>query len=309
LNNKRLDCALLADEMGTGKTVTAACPRGARMQPRLIVGSTALTLNWERELVRWAPSLTVRRLDREACNQLPTPVVIASYEQVRLDSSPIGTATRFDIITGRFLAHQELKKETILAAILDEKVDETTAKVLSISENLIRRDLNRRDLIDACTALYRKYGGSIQAVIDETGLPRAKVSEYVKDDRLSPKLRTLVDKGEVELKAALRAQTAAELSGEIKPDEAVKLAKEMSQMSGVQQAKLVKQIGEEPAASVDDLIEAAKTSEKIIQINVQLGQVLHKALTTYAKDEGTTIDDAARTLIEEGLSGKGLLEE
>jgi ParB family chromosome partitioning protein len=224
---------------------------------------------------------------------------------------PADKPGQYEIITGqrRFLAHQELKKSTILAAILDEKVDETTAKVLSISENLVRRDLNRRDLIDACTALYRKYGGSIQAVIDETGLPRSKVSEYVKYDRLNPKLRTLVDKGEVDLKAALRAQTAAELSGEIKTDEAVKLAKEMSQMSGVQQAKLVKQIGDEPAASVDDLIEAAKTSEKIIQINVQLGQVLHKALTTYAKDEGTTIDDAARTLIEEGLSGKGLLEE
>jgi ParB family chromosome partitioning protein len=218
---------------------------------------------------------------------------------------------KYEIITGqrRFLAHQELKKETILAAILDEKVDETTAKVLSISENLIRRDLNRRDLIDACTALYRHYGGSIQAVIEETGLPRAKVTEYIKYDRLAPKLRTLVDKGEVELKAALRAQDAAALSGEMKADEAVKLAKEMSQMSGAQQAKLVKQIGDEPASSVDELIEAAKTTEKITQIIVSLGPVLHKGLSTYAKDEGTTLDDAARTLIEEGLSGKGLLEE
>jgi ParB family chromosome partitioning protein len=217
---------------------------------------------------------------------------------------------KYEIITGqrRFLAHQELKKETILAVILDEKVDEITAKVLSLTENLIRRDLNRNDLIDVCTALYRKYG-TVQAVCDETGLPRTKVTEYVKYDRLDPKLRTLVDKGEVDLKAALRAQTAAELSGEMKPDEAAKLAKGMSQMSGVQQAKLVKQFGDEPDASVDDLIKAAKTSERIIQINVQLGQVLHTALTTYAKDEGTTIDDAARSLIEEGLSGKGLLEE
>ncbi len=217
---------------------------------------------------------------------------------------------QYEIITGqrRFLAHQELKKDTILAAILDAKVDETTAKVISISENLVRRDLNRRDLIDACTALFRQYC-SIQAVIDETGLPRSKVSEYVKYDRLDSKLKKLVDNGEVELKAALRAQDAAAISGEIKAEEAVKLAKEMSTMSGAQQSKLVKQIEEEPAASVDDLIEAAKTQEKITQIIVTLGATAHKGLSTYAKDEGTTMDDAARTLIEEALSGKGLLEE
>jgi ParB family chromosome partitioning protein len=223
---------------------------------------------------------------------------------------PADKPGKYEIITGqrRFLAHQELKRDTILAAILDERVDETTAKVLSISENLVRRDLNRRDLIDACTALYRRYG-SIQAVCDETGLPRSKVTEYVKYDRLEPKLRELVDKGEVELKAALRAQDAAALSGEMEDDEAVKLAKEMSQMSGAQQSNLVKQIGEEPAASVDELIEAAKTAKKVTQILVTLGTAAHKGLSTYAKDEGTTLDDAARTLIEEGLSGKGLLEE
>jgi ParB family chromosome partitioning protein len=219
---------------------------------------------------------------------------------------------KYEIITGqrRFLAHQELKKDTILAAILDEKVDEMAAKVISISENLVRRDLNRRDLIDACTTLYRKYG-TIKAVCEETGLPHSDISAYVKYDRLesTPKLRELVDKGEVDMKVALKAQDAAALSGEMKEDEAVKLAKEMSQMSGAQQAKLVKEIVEEPTASVDELIEAAKTGSKIIQINVKLGQALHKALTTYAKEEGTTIDDAARTLIEEGLSGKGLMEE
>jgi len=224
--------------------------------------------------------------------------------------APADKPGKYEIITGqrRFLAHQELKKDTILAAILDEKVDETTAKVISISENLVRRDLNRRDLIDACTALYRRYG-TIKAVCEETGLPYGEISAYVKYDRLKPKLRALVDKGEVELKAALRAQDAAELSSEMKDDDAVKLAKEMSQMIGAQQSKLVKQIREEPAASVDELIEAAKTGEKVTQIIVTLGTGAHKGLSNYAKDEGTTLDDAARTLIEEGLSGKGLLEE
>jgi len=162
---------------------------------------------------------------------------------------------KYEIITGqrRFLAHQELKEATILAAILDERVDETTAKVLSISENLVRRDVNPNDYIDACTALYRKYG-SIKAVVEETGLPYEKVRAYVKYDRLKPEMRSLVDKGELRLKVALRAQDAASVEDDFNPEEAVKLAKEMSQMSGAQQSKLVKQKKEEPSAPLDELI-------------------------------------------------------
>lgn len=222
---------------------------------------------------------------------------------------PTDKPGRYEILIGqrRFLAHQELKKETILAAILDEKVDETTAKVISLSENLIRRDPNRKDLIDVCTVLYKKYG-SIKSVAEETGLPAKKVSEYVKYDRLKPELRTLVDNG-VDIKVALRAQDAASVTGEFNADDAVKLAKEMSQMSGAQQAKLVKEIEEQPAASVDDRIESAKKGEKITQVVVTLGASVHQALNAFAKSEGTNLDDAARSLIEDGLSTKGLLEE
>lgn len=101
-------CALLADEMGLGKTVQASVAlRLALKEPgcdrALIVAPTPLTLNWQRELARWAPDLTVRRLqgsrlDREACYQLPIPVVVGSYEQVRLDTPQLHAGTHFDIV-------------------------------------------------------------------------------------------------------------------------------------------------------------------------------------------------------------------
>ena len=88
---------------------------------------------------------------------------------------------KYEIITGqrRFLAHQELNKPTIWAAVLDKRVDEITAKVLSVTENLVRRDLHSHDLIDVCTFLFRKYG-SVRAVCEESGLSQTKVSQYVK---------------------------------------------------------------------------------------------------------------------------------
>lgn len=223
---------------------------------------------------------------------------------------PADKPGKYEIITGqrRFLAHEKLGKKTILAAVIDQRVDEMTAKVLSVTENLVRRDLNKRDLIDVCTALYKRYG-TIKAVAEETGLPSLKVSEYVKYDRLAPELRDLVDAGDVDIKVALRAQDAASATGTLDTAEAVKLAKEMAPMSGAQQSKIVKERSENPEISVDDLIEKAKTGEKITQILVTLTAAVHGSLQKYAKEEGTTQDDAARSLIEEGLSSKGFLEE
>jgi len=104
----RSEGALLADEMGLGKTVQAAVAlalalRTPDISRALVVAPASLTLNWERELSRWAPRLTVRRVvggdnERASAYQLPIPVLVASYEQIRvdaLDRIPHGT---FDLV-------------------------------------------------------------------------------------------------------------------------------------------------------------------------------------------------------------------
>ena len=219
------------------------------------------------------------------------------------------TPGKYEIITGqrRFLAHKELQKATILSAVLDERVDENTAKILSVTENLVRRNLDSKDLIDACTYLFKRYG-SIQDVVEETGLPRSKVSQYVKYDQLIPALKELVDKGEVKLQTALRAQQAASVSGTPNPEEAIEFAMDMTPMSGVQQDKIVKERRKNPSLSSDQVIEDAKSGGKVTQINVTLTSQIHGSLRDYANAEDTNMDDAARLLIEEGLSDKGYLE-
>lgn len=214
---------------------------------------------------------------------------------------------KYEILTGqrRFLAHKELGLSTIWAAVLDTRVDETTAKVISVTENLVRRDLNKKDLIDACTYLYKKYG-SIKAVADETGLPYLEVRNYVKYDRLQPELRKLFDSGQIELTTALRAQDAAEAAGGDVASTAVALAKEMSQMTHAQQKKLASGVVEASGGkALDEVIEEAKTGAQITQMVVTVGQELHQRLQRFAQDEGTTQDEAAVTLIEEGLKLHG----
>jgi ParB family chromosome partitioning protein len=223
------------------------------------------------------------------------PVVVA----------PTGEEGKYELILGqrRFLAHKELGRDTIMAQILDERVNEIEAKILSLTENMMRRDISRRDKIDVCTALYKKYG-SMKDVAQETGLPYNEVRQYVKYDRLRPELKELVDRDEVGLDVALRAQDAASVTEHTRED-AIKLAKEMAGMSGAQRDRLARERQDQPTKSIDDVIESAKERTQVTQIVVTLGAGAHRALQQHARDEGSTQDDAAAGLINEGLRSRG----
>ena len=229
---------------------------------------------------------------------------------------PIGP-DRWEILTGqrRFLAHRMLERETITAAVLDEPVEEAEAKAISITENLIRRKLSGAELIDGITFLYNKYG-SAKEVSDATGLPYHDVRNYVKYPRLLRPLKEMVDEGEVDIKVALRAQDAVEVGDDapdseadtVKEADAVKLAREMTSMSDAQRKKLVQERQDNPEATVDDAIEQARTSSKILQVVVTLTQAAHSALQRYANDQEMNQDAAAAGIIEDSLKELGFLE-
>ena len=224
------------------------------------------------------------------------PIVVCPIE---------GTGT-YEIILGqrRFLACKQLGWRHIRAQVLDERIDEIEAKVLSLTENMVRRDISRRDKIDVCTALYKRYG-TMKDVAEETGLPLKDVSQFVKYERLDPALKNLVDHDEVPLSVALRAQDAAAVAGPLDPGEAVMLAKEMAGLSGAQGRRLIRAREEAPDRPVDEVIESAKEQVRVTQVVVTLGPEAHSALQTFTKEEGTTQDDAAGTLIVEALQARG----
>ena len=218
---------------------------------------------------------------------------------------------KWEILTGqrRFLAHKILKRDTINAAVLDEPVDEAEAKAISITENLIRRNLSGSELIDGITFLYNKYGGSAKAVHEVTGIPYNDVRNYVKYPRLMPALKKMVDEGEADVKVALKAQDAVEVSDDTsKEEDAVKLAREMKSMSDAQRRKLVRERQESPESTVDDVIEQARTGSRITQVVVTLTRDAHVALQRYAKDQDLNQDEAAAGIIEDTLKSLGFLE-
>lgn len=101
--------ALLADEMGLGKTVQASVALALLLETAsdvdrvLIVAPASLTLNWMAELSVWAPQIAARRLsadaaDRTALYALPIPILVGSYEQVRIDSIDRIPSGTFDLV-------------------------------------------------------------------------------------------------------------------------------------------------------------------------------------------------------------------
>ena len=131
---------LLADEMGLGKTVQTAVALSLLMYGQddvnraIIVTPASLTFNWVEELEKWAPSLTVRRVhgnsqEREAFYLLPIPVLVASYEQIRLDGLDKIPSHTFDIVI--LDEAQRIKNRTSITSLACNLLPKTRAWALS----------------------------------------------------------------------------------------------------------------------------------------------------------------------------------
>jgi ParB family chromosome partitioning protein len=215
------------------------------------------------------------------------------------------TNGKYEILAGqrRFLACKKLGLASIRAVVTDaSKVDELERVAISLSENLVRKDNSQKELIDACTKLFKRYG-SLKMVADETGLSASLVSQYVKYDQLVPSLKEKVDSAKIDMKVALQAQKAATGSdGSVDEVAAEKFAAELSPLSNQQRRSFVKVATEDPTESLEEKIEKGRKQPVLKQVVVTLEESLHKALQKFAHDESINQDEAAVTLIEDGLS-------
>ncbi len=89
------DCALLGDDMGTGKTVQSIVAmrmlfQAGKINSALVVCPLSVLRNWDRELEKWAPTLSptvVRgsREVRETCWGTPAHLWLTTYDTLRID--------------------------------------------------------------------------------------------------------------------------------------------------------------------------------------------------------------------------------
>jgi ParB family chromosome partitioning protein len=255
------------------------------------------------DLVIGESQVRIRRVDEDIDELVVSIRTHGLLEPILVYNSGSGSG-RYEVITGqrRLLAHQRLGRKAILSAVIDEPVDKETAKALSLTENIIRRDLEAKDIIDACAVLYKRYG-SARAVAEETGIPYARVLKHLKYDRLHVALQQKVDAGEVSMAIALKAQDAmTDDAGNLDDLEAADLADALATVTGPEREQILRAKRREPEIPVKLLMEKFwQGNEKNRQIVVTIPTGLHQDLRVYAKKLGMTQDEAAGYLITKGL--------
>lgn len=123
--------AVLADAMGLGKTIQLIALLVSRPGPFLVVCPTSVVGNWEREIKRFAPNLTVHRhhgpertLDLETLEG----VVVTSYGTLRRDAELLSQVA-WDVVT--LDEAQQIKNPTTTAAKVVRQLTTSTTLALT----------------------------------------------------------------------------------------------------------------------------------------------------------------------------------
>jgi ParB family chromosome partitioning protein len=112
---------------------------------------------------------------------------------------------RFKVLIGqrRYLAVKRLEKPEILAIVLDEQVSEFQRALISLSENIQRRDLEPQDKALAMQYLLRELG-TIRAVADAVGVSRVTVRKWLGFAAVPESIKALVQSGGLTVSSAIR---------------------------------------------------------------------------------------------------------
>lgn len=212
----------------------------------------------------------------------------------------------YELVVGqrRFLAHKELGRDTI-RAVFSGALDDVGAKILSLTENMHRVELNHADKAEAITALYVHYKRDDRRVAQELGLPLRRVRDYIKiEEQATPKAKELLRQGTVRKADVKRVIDAAQGNA----NKADRLLDKMSQLSRYEKSHAVNYGKSHPEASDDKIIEEAKKprieSTVILSLPKELDNALKKAEQRLSMDR----ESIAVRALTEWLKNNGYLK-
>jgi len=212
----------------------------------------------------------------------------------------------YELIVGqrRFLAHKELKRKTI-DATFSGQVDDTQAKILSLTENMHRVELNHADKAEAITALYLRYSRNDKSVAKELGLSPRTVREYIRiEEMATQEAKDLLRRRKISKADVRRVIDAAQGDTE----KANRLLNEMPKLSKYEKDRAVDYGKRHPKALTDEIIEDAKIARIQPTIILNLAPEIEGALGKARKRLSMGNEAIAAKALSEWLERNGFLK-
>ena len=210
---------------------------------------------------------------------------------------------KYNLIIGqrRVRAFKELKKKEILARILPKKPSEEEAKILSLSENIHKVELNREDIVKAITYLYNKCGKSVEKVSGILGKQPGYIYDYLKIDSAPQEVKEMYYKKEITKQDVKRIMELAPKDKE----EMITLAKDFVELTAPEKKRAVELRRLKPKSKTNEIMRESKIPHVEEKVIVPLSPSLLMALDNAAKAIGLCREEVASRALEDWLSDKG----
>jgi len=219
---------------------------------------------------------------------------------------------KYELIVGqrRYRAFKELKKKDskkfseIPAYVLPQKPGEERAKILSLSENIQRVELNRQSVVEAISFLYEKHK-SVTKVAKIVGIHPGTVSNYVPLVKAPEKIKEMYYKKQITQEDAKRLMLIAPDD----KDKMIEIAEAMPKLTKEEKERLVDvaiRMPKEPSKVLLTETRRPHITEKVV---VPLTPAQLKALDNAVKDINLSREEIARNALVEWLSEKGYYKE
>ena len=192
------------------------------------------------------------------------------------------TGSRYTIIVGqrRYLAARQLRWDTIPAFVLNRPFDREQNTILSLSENIQRRDLSARDQAEACAYLLERLG-TIPKVAEALGISATTVRRWLGYRAVPESIKAFVDEGRLS-----RGQ-AARIASNIEDEEtAVAIASKVaSENNPVLRARVLESVDELPGRSAETILRRAEEKSRELILTVHLPESAALAIGRASDDE------------------------
>lgn len=244
---------------------------------------------------------------RENLAELAESIRVNGLMQPIVLKGVLGADLPYDVVVGqrRFLAHKLLGLTSIKATFTGE-ISDLDALVLSLSENLLRQELNHSDIAKAVTKLYEEFGNNEYKVKEKLGLSIKAIRNYITvEAQATPEIKVMLQNGQISMADAKRVIIAAQGDA----NKANNFAMQVSSLTKHEKIRAVEYGKSNPDATVSELISKAQTpkiEESIIlnlpfkvskalkkataQLEVDSEEIIMSALTDWLKNNDFLIE-------------------